>query len=99
MKQLNRVARYFEVNPDGPTFTTKAEYLVWRTEWRRAYRLLSKQLRNMKPHPHLPALYLGSLYYIRSLWMRRDAWTMLEDRAKSKRMAQQQFEAARFQTT
>lgn len=34
--------------PSSPDFTTREGYISWRTQWRRAYRKLSRQIRLKK---------------------------------------------------
>ena len=88
-------------------FTTKAEYIAWRTEWRANYAALSIQIREWKTKRKgkiAPLASSAKTYYCASeqslaqcqCWiLRKKAQQMLEDRKQSKVQAQSQYLAAK----
>ena len=72
-------------------FTTKAQYLVWRTTWKENYAALTQEIRKAKiQRKDKDALMRGGAQY--TCWrLRQQATEMLEQRKQSKIEAQRQY--------
>lgn len=75
-------------------FTTKAQYLVWRTAWKENYAALTKEIRETKAkRKDKDPLMRGGAQY--TCWrLRQQATAMLEQRKQSKIEAQRQYQAS-----
>ena len=79
-------------------FTTKEEYLAWRSAWRADYALLTQEIRQAKRGHKLPEdatpYFEGSPRY--GLHLKNIAYLMLLQRAYAKEKAQAQYIAAKL---
>lgn len=75
-------------------FTTKAQYLVWRTAWKENYAALVKEIREYKATRKSPDAGLRACAQYNCWRLRREATQMLEQRKQSKIEAQRQYLAS-----
>ena len=81
------------------SFTTKAEYLVWRATWRAAYKELTKEIREAKVDRKSKDATIRSMAQYQCFSLRKAATFMLEHRKNSKVEAQRQYLVAKATAT
>jgi hypothetical protein len=80
-------------------FTNKAEYLTWRSQWKAEYAALSNEIREVKKDRKSKDKHIQSCAQVDCWRLRIKATKMLEERKKSKVLAQSQYLAAKAVAT
>jgi len=76
------------------TFSTKQQYLNYRTEWKFSYKSLSIEIRNFKREIHASCHHITWSEYSQLLKLKLKATEMLQELKEAKILAQEQYQAS-----